>query len=73
MTLKPDSKYPSRRTYVLKIRGDAKPHALAGRIENLVTGQQSDFASGEDFLDCIAHDLLEHVDEPHTDLTGSER
>ena len=39
MVLNPESKYPNRRAYVLKLRGDATPDALAGRIENLVTGQ----------------------------------
>ena len=40
MNLNPESKYPNRRAYVLKLRGDATAEALAGRIENLVTGQQ---------------------------------
>jgi len=30
----------------VNVRGDAKPDALAGRLENLVTGRQCDFASG---------------------------
>jgi len=57
MTLNPESKYPTRRAYVLKVRGDASPDALAGRIENLVTGQQRDFASGDDLLQSLARDL----------------
>ena len=57
MTLKPEPKYPSRRAYVLKVRSDAKPDALAGRLENLVTGRQSEFGSGRELLDCIASDL----------------
>lgn len=57
MTLNPKSKYPNRRAYVLKVRSDAKPSALAGRLENLVTGQQREFASGEELLDSIANDL----------------
>jgi hypothetical protein len=57
MTLKPESTYQSRRTYVLKVRSDAKPDALAGRIENLVTGQQLEFASGQELVDSIARDL----------------
>jgi hypothetical protein len=57
MTLKPEPKYPSRRAYVLKVRSDAKPDALAGRIENLVTGSRSEFGSGRELLDCIASDL----------------
>ena len=57
MTLKPEPKYPSRRAYVLKVRSDAKPGALAGRLENLVTGRQSEFASGQELVDSIATDL----------------
>jgi hypothetical protein len=57
MTLNPESKYPNRRAYVLKMRGDAKPGALAGRLENLVTGEQREFASGDELLESIATDL----------------
>jgi hypothetical protein len=57
MTLKPEPKYPSRRAYVLKVRSDAKPDALAGRLENLVTGRQSEFASARELLDSLASDL----------------
>ena len=57
MTLNAKSKYPSRRTYVLKVRSDAKPDALAGRLENLVTGQQQEFASGQELIEWIKYDL----------------
>jgi hypothetical protein len=57
MTLNPESKYPSRRAYVLKVRGDAKPGLLVGRLENLVTGQQHEFTSGHELLESIAGDL----------------
>ena len=57
MVLNPESKYPNRRAYVLKLRGDATPEALAGRIENLVTGRQREFASAHDLLTSIAGDL----------------
>lgn len=57
MTLNSKTKYPSRRAYVLKVRSDAKPDALSGRLENLVTGQQREFASGRELLDSIARDL----------------
>jgi hypothetical protein len=57
MTLNTEAKYPSRRAYVLKVRGDAKPGALVGRLENLVTGRQRDFASGRELLESIASDL----------------
>jgi hypothetical protein len=58
MTLNPESKHPSRRTYVLKVRADARPDVLRGRLENFVTGQQHDFASSQELLDSIASDLL---------------
>jgi hypothetical protein len=57
MPLKRFPKYPSRRAYVLKVRSDATPHALAGRLENLVTGNQLDFASGDELVSSIAQDL----------------
>lgn len=57
MTLNSESKYPTRRAYVLKVRGDAKPDALIGRIENLATGLQREFASGDELLESIARDL----------------
>jgi len=53
MTLNPESKYPSRRTYVLKLRSDAQRDALVGRLENLVTGQQREFASGQGLPESI--------------------
>jgi hypothetical protein len=49
---------------VLKLRSDAIPDALAGRIENLVTGQQREFASGRELLDSIASDLAASAGEP---------
>ena len=57
MPLKREPKYRSRRAYVLKLRSDATPDVLAGRLENLVTGRQLEFASGEELLDSIAGDL----------------
>jgi hypothetical protein len=57
MPLNPESKYPSRRAYVVKVRGDAQPGALAGRLENLVTGQSREFASGGELLTSITEDL----------------
>jgi hypothetical protein len=57
MALKSESTYPSRRTYVLKLRSDANAGALAGRLENLVTGGQREFASGHELLASIASDL----------------
>jgi len=57
MTLKTEATYPSRRTYVLKVRSDTEPGALAGRLENLVTGQVRDFSSAGELLESIASDL----------------
>jgi len=57
MTLDPEPKYPNRRAYVVKVRSDAKPDALAGCVENLVTGASRDFATGEELLDSLARDL----------------
>ena len=73
MPLSADPKYPSRRAYVVKFRGDATPHALAGRVENLVTGRQLEFRSGGELLDSIARDLFEHVNEPPVDVTEDGR
>ena len=65
MVLNPESKYPNRRAYVLKLRSDASPEALAGRLENLVTGRQREFASADELLEAIAGDLeLEAVWRP---------
>ena len=57
MTLNAESKYPTRRAYVVKVRGDAKADALAGRIENLVTGCQHEFGSARELIESIARDL----------------
>jgi hypothetical protein len=65
MPLSPESKYPSRRAYVLKVRGDATGDALAGRLENLVTGGQCEFTSGRELLDSIASDLASAERGPH--------
>ena len=70
MTFNPASKYPNRRTYVLKVRGDAKPDALAGRLENLVTGRSQEFASGHELLDSIASDLAAGAGEHRADVKG---
>jgi len=67
MTLNPESKYPNRRAYVLKLRGDATSQALAGRLENLVTGRQRDFASADELLESIAGDLELAAERPTDD------
>ena len=57
MTLDAKSKFPTRRAYVVKVRADAKSDALCGRVENLVTGQQREFTSGQELLESIGCDL----------------
>jgi hypothetical protein len=57
MSLTRESKYPSRRIYVVKVRSDARPDALAGRVENVVTGQSREFACASELLKSIAADL----------------
>ena len=69
MTLNTEAKYPNRRAYVLKVRGDAKPGTLVGRLENLVTGRQRDFASGRELLESIASDLEASAAESASDPT----
>jgi hypothetical protein len=64
MSLNPESKYPTRRAYVVKMRNDAKPNDLAGRLENLVTGSQREFSSGGELLEWIASDLDMSTSEP---------
>lgn len=57
MSLSQEAKYPSRRTYVLRLRSDAAPSALAGRLENIVTGRQHAFETTRELLDWIASEL----------------
>ena len=67
MSLNPESKYPSRRSYVVKLRSDAAPGALVGRLENLVTGRQREFSCAEELLESIGQDLAAAVSEQATD------
>ncbi|MGF6457017.1 hypothetical protein ABIA55_002481 [Pseudomonas frederiksbergensis] len=70
MSLNPESKYPNRRSYVLKLRSDATPGALAGRLENLVTGRQREFSSAEELLESIDSDLTSAADEHAANADG---
>ena len=66
MPLNPESKYPTRRTYVVKLRADAKVGALSGRLENFVTGHQREFATGQELVESIAIDLFgDTLASPH--------
>lgn len=58
MTLSHEPTYPSRRAYVLKLRSDATPTMLAGRLENMVTGIRREFTSAEGLVASIACDIL---------------
>ena len=66
MPLQPESKYPNRRAYVLKLRSDANAGHLIGRLENLVTGKQTQFDGADELLDSIVRDL-------HEARTGDEQ
>jgi hypothetical protein len=68
MILNPESKYPSRRSYVLKLRSDATPGRLAGRLENLVSGRQREFSCAEELLVAITADLVSAAVEPMADV-----
>ena len=67
MTLNSATKYPNRRAYVVKVRADAMPGALIGRVENLVTGHQHEFASGHELLESIIRDLAASNEGKHHD------
>ena len=63
MSFNSEPKYLNRRAYVLKLRSDAKPGAIAGRLENLATGRQSEFASDAELLASIAQDISPGADD----------
>lgn len=63
MVLSADSKYPSRRAYVVKLRNDATPDALIGRLENLVTGKRYEFKSAGELLRLIVGDTAESTSQ----------
>lgn len=70
MALNSETKFPNRRTYVLKVRSDATPGALAGRLENVVTGRQRDFVSERELVESLARDLMESPAERPADDAG---
>jgi hypothetical protein len=71
MALNNESKYPNRRTYVLKLRHDALADALAGRIENLVTGDRLEFESAHALIASIGRDLEAASSEREQQLADS--
>lgn len=58
MILNAHPTYPTARSYVLKLHRDADPGRglLAGRLENVSTGGQYEFATGAELLACLARD-----------------
>jgi hypothetical protein len=71
MALNPEPKYPNRRTYVVQLRGDATADALAGRIENFLTGRQREFSSAPELLEHIVRDIEAPSDEPALRASGA--
>ena len=67
--LQSDPNYPSRRAFVLKLRADATPGVLAGRLENLVTGRQSEFESSRELVGLLTSELT--AVEPNPKDQGS--
>ncbi len=57
MSLANDPRYPTRRVYLLKLRQEATRDALCGRIENIVTCRQQDFASAAELLQLIGNEI----------------
>ena len=57
MSVPSESKFPNRLAYVLKLRGDATRDAIAGRLENLVSGQRVEFGSGRVLLEALAREI----------------
>jgi hypothetical protein len=65
MPFNSESRYPSRRTYVVKMSSDASEKTFAGRFENLVTGKEREFSPGRELLQSIAADLENSREESH--------
>jgi hypothetical protein len=51
------------------VRRDAKPDALAGRLENLIPGRRSEFATAQELVDSLASDLAASGAERPADAT----
>jgi hypothetical protein len=57
MSLNPESKYPSRRAYLVEGAQRRTTRRACRPGGNLVTGQSREFASGGELLEPIAEDL----------------
>ena len=66
MSHSPEIRYPNRLSYVLKLRADATPEALAGRLENVVTGRRLEFASAGALLEA----LVDEIEADAADASG---
>ena len=55
--LSSETRYPTRRMYVVKIRGDATRGTFAGRFENVVDGNEREFSSAHELIESMASDL----------------
>jgi hypothetical protein len=64
MTLSPLTRHPARRSYVLKLDRTATPDraGLAGRLENMASGDHFDFGTADQLIACLMQDL-NHMDE----------
>ncbi|MGO8919127.1 MAG: hypothetical protein ACLQJR_24770 [Stellaceae bacterium] len=49
---------------MVKLRGDAASQALAGVVENVVTGKQYGFASAEQLVDLLQSEVAAAGTEP---------
>ena len=60
MILSNDSKYPTRRAYVVKLRSDATPDALdRGVWKTSSRGRRCEFTSAHELLRLIVGDIVE--------------
>jgi hypothetical protein len=55
MTLNSYASFPHTHSYVLKLHRDACPACgrFIGRLEHLTSGQQFDFSSADELIDCL--------------------
>jgi hypothetical protein len=72
MTLNLHTKYPSTRSYVLKLHRDAVPQRgqIAGRLENMASGSSFEFSSAAELIACLMRDALESSDAAEVSTCG---
>jgi hypothetical protein len=66
MTLNPHASYPHTHSYVLKLHRDCQPEhgAFVGRLEHLASGQQFEFSSADELIDCLVRAAALHGATP---------